>query len=403
MENKNSKGLEARTSEAARLLQEEGRWLTPEELKQVYASIYPKLKTPSTGDKLLLQPGLRMTQEVIAAELGPDMVKPYQLLEEHFLFQYAGQRLHALDPSLRRHLWDTAYRAHLMGLPLETRLAAVMHDLPEFKSRSLSEAFRTLKQIEENFGPVTAKYVSEMTDFEAIMVREVFYTIQRNGSKDKSAKHYCTIFEERTAKIGKNQRELLGNRCEAVKQALKQAFDNRTSPSKQLVHVTADAASEWLEREVLARTDLPYVNQTYEYARKRLENGEQGYDTTPIIKAIAHIDRLRTTMGGFLAIEQASRKSLDFLPRLEKMLTVLRNSGIVNNNLHFLSAALKTELYRALDRATVYFYGTPDTTARTPAKVMNERLERVIKAYRSDILREENPRGTPSAMRSKAA
>lgn len=367
------------------LLARTDRWLGSKELQQTYLEVYPRI--PPNRSDTNLQIGKRMSPSDVEKDLGQDMVKPYSVLEERFGFHYAGARQHALNHAIRRHLWDTAFRAQKMGQPLEVRLAAIMHDLIEFKARETDAAFKLVNEISQHFEQRVGEYVVAMADLGAIIAREVFYEVERNG---KTGSRDCPLtYIETLARIRLSKKGKLNGAGEEVKSevgtALRGAF--KATPEKRIVPVTAALGSGLLVNEVIARLHPGYVNRLYQRVRAQLEHGDPNYYVIPLVKALAHIDRLRTTMGDFSLIEQASRRSANFLQLMpDRLIDVLDRSSMVDNRLYFLSIAMKTELVGLLRQEAQNFGRRPDTTSQVAASILKGRLAAAEKAYGREVI-----------------
>lgn len=381
--------LEELAEMAAKLLSIRDRPLNDEELAAVHACVYPHFD-PYPAD-IRLQTGQIMPPAVVEAELGADMKRVYAILESQFSFRRVGAKQHAPSAELRRHLWDSAFKAHLMGLPLEVRMAALMHELPEYMASEVPLALSIIDKIRDGFekGEKVANYVMHMTDFGAIVVRDVFRRIgtnDSNGTADSDA--YNSMVDRRLAALRDDSPDSPAEVKQAygvAKVAIRDALAAARAPSKRVVPVTADSPN-WLLDEAIARVNPSYAKSVYNRAREMVDDEKPDYDAILLVSAIASIDGLRTTMGGFSKIEQASREAMNLLPGLHRMVMVLERSDIHNNALLFLTRALTTEAFGLLEQEVGNFERRPDTTARYGARLLKERFDQLRKEYSLGVI-----------------
>ncbi len=385
--------LENLTGTASRLLSKE-ELLSDAELAQVKAIVYPHLN-PSQAD-VRLQTGQSMSSQTVEEELGEGMRIPYVIINDYLGFRNSNTTKYATEPGLNRHLWDSAFRAQLMGLPLSVRAAAFAHDVPEFMVQGVVEAVQTINQLISYMPLRVVTDVALMTDFGAIIARDLFKTAQKKHS-DLKEDDYAGILAKKRERTMENSavqqspllRELqpvFTEAYEEAKRATISAINALHHPEDRLVPVTAASGPDWIMQEAVARINSSYNDLLLSYTISQLGKGAPEYDCVLVVKAIAHIDRMRTTMGDFSKVEKSSRKAINFVERLDSMISHVEANGRVNNRLHFLSRALKTEMLELLGQETANFSRRPDTTARYAGSILEERLAHVKEAYMPVII-----------------
>lgn len=374
--------LEERAQKAAAILKSRQR-ISEAEFSQIYSLTYPHMQ-PSEAD-ILLQMGQRMHAEVVKAELGPHMEKIYRIANDYLGFEQVDSGRYAAEPGLHRHLWDTAWRANMLGLPLNTRMVALLHDVPEFAGYGIPQTVEALKKIGNYINEYSLEDLASMTDFSAVIMRDFFRTMQKKGKSLNDVDHAGILRakEARTMKapimqsaaVPKYIFGLVNAAYSAALENIGTAIEALHEPKKRLVPVTAASGVDWVMDEAIARANVGYAAGIYEHSKEKFMEGKDQYDTVLLVKALAHIDRLRTTMGDFARTERATREAMNFTQNLDRMLDDLTAPGIVNNYLVFLSMALKTETINLLRQETENFSRRPDTTARYAATFLDKRLQ----------------------------
>ncbi len=384
-----SLNLEELTSRAENLLKK-GALLSPEELATVYDCVYPFID-PDAAD-IELQTGRKMPLRVATHELGKGMDIIYGHLEDVFSFQTSNKLRFVESPGLRRHLWDTAFRARLMGLPPNVRIAALAHDLPEYRAHNLLEASEVIHGLGKYFKGDIITHIARMTDFSAVLIRDVFDSA--NGGPANATEASCRrILESRerginhdynATRVGTDLVALMSPSFSVVGRAVCDALKAREHENGKLVPVTASSVSDWIVQEALARANPFYARSVYAYAQEALKHDQSDYDSALLIKGLAHIDRLRTHMGDFSAIERASREAITFIDCLDGILAELNARAIVNNPLYFVLSVLKFEVTDLLRAESVNFARRSDTTSRYGGTILLNRLNAFSEKYAND-------------------
>ncbi len=408
MGTKSSEGLEARTSEAARLLQERGRLLTPEELKGAYLVVFPPVVTSKWDDDL--NAGKNMPEEAVREELGQDMVELFNHLASKYHFYSVGLRDHAKDPKAYAHLWNTAWRANLMGLPTLAKLAVLMHELPETKSRGLGEAQDLLNRIGSDkgfkwMGQRLEEIIKVITDYPSVIIDHVGYCSKRNGTKGcytllQSLEGAVNQSKEASMmKLHGSEKAKAEYAYQAVISALKNLSRTATDASKriippQLVDVPHPPTNkqgmppDYIKNELKAAVNVAYVDALFKSAKDMLkrEVPNEDYWIPVAAMTLSHIDRVRT-MKTSAEVEKASREAANFLQRMDNFMKFLEQSEIVNNPLYFLNAALKTELLRELKGQTDFLRHRPDSAFRKMTESLVGRYNAVNRLYGASVIK----------------
>ncbi len=347
------------------LLTDPKKPLNPGGLRFVYQNVYPK--TVLTEADQRLQRGQVMSAEAVASELGADMQPIYDYLVGKVHFLKVGNRPHNAYADLSRHLWDTAYRAQLMGLPLSQRQLALIHSLPEYVARGLVEARRFVAAIRGNFGENVADGLERLTDWDGILVDHLRYFVERIGSNGNSGS--LENLKKRLAKIStKDER---GRVVETLEDVLKLPASSAGSNRRLIPLELADSP---IYPEAKARLHAVYVDRLVETS---------DYDgTSLVVKSLCLIDRLRT-VDGVVQVEKITRETADFLPRLDEMLELLHRHKTVNNVLEFVAAALKTEFLIELDQRAAQARGMRDTRFASFTDLLGSRLASARQRYGS--------------------
>ncbi len=399
--------LEAVTADslasARKLLAVPNRWLTPDELARVYAVIFPA-KIRSKWDNLLNE-GRDMPKEAVRDELGPDMLEPYEHLVSSYKFQSVGKRQHAKDPALLRHLWNCAWRAELMGLPLETKLATLMHELPEHKARGVDEAYKIIHHIKSDatfgkLGPTLADVLDSITDYDAIAVDHTGHCLHRNGTaggrealeaiarsvsqskealKEKKSKAYV-FYDNVWAAVNKLKTTMGSMEKRVIPPAL-------SGEQHSLNSLDAEVVYGYICDELKACLNPVYVARIFKVAREMLENGSQNAYMLPAIRALSHMDKLRT-MDSRREVEKATREAMTFAEKFGSLIKVLECSDIFDNRLYFLNAALQTELHKELGIQAELLEGRPDTAFAETARLTRLRNETARKLYSDHAIKQ---------------
>lgn len=395
--------MDTNDSNIKQLLLSEERWLTREELREVYAFVYPT--TVKSAWDSLLNAGNAMPVEAVKAELGADIVKAYEQLVSKYKLPFVGERKHSNDPKLFRHLWNSAWRASLMGLPLEARLAALMHELPEHRARGVDEANKIISEISkdaafdkqgqkgnvEKLGPKIANLLDILTDYEAIAVDHVGHCLNRNGTRG-NIEIMDALLEsvEQSIRMLKEKKSKAAPFYERVKGSLKDLQKTANSVDKRVIHpafmgIAYDLRMPgkefygYLRNELKAALNPGYVKRLFSETRKMLEEGKQDYYIVPAIRAISHIDKVRTTNNS--EFEKATREAMTFLGGLGMLMPVLDKSRIYNNVLYFLNEALKTELLRELGTQVSAQVRRPDTALAAASQIILGRYTQADELY----------------------
>ncbi len=350
------------------LVSVQDRELSKEEIRLLYNSVFPRMATPGRWD-IRLQKGKLLPAQAVDEELGQDMRHTYNYLVEEFGFLDAGKRPHNPRMDLPRHLWDTTYRAQLMGLDLETRQIALMHSLLEYKARGLGEAVKYLGKIRSEFGNVVAEGVKDLTFWDAILLDHFMYYARRNGKRTNEG--YWDILSKITAI--------------AEKQKIHPMLERAPIPKSKQRLIPVDLSDGDLDyREAKTRLHAQYAHDIYQISRAKLEsmyeNGQNYDNRLLILAALCSIDKLRTADGRG-EVERVTRESLDLLVNIGIMDDLIQNSGILNNALSLVNATLKTELLIELDQRTKEARDRRDTTFATYAEFLAQRLTKARALY----------------------
>lgn len=355
------------------LLLTSDRWINTDELKLVYQGVFPRVAEQSRWD-LRLQRRERMPQKAVDEELGNDMRATYQHLVEEQNLLNSGTRPHNGYVDLPTHLWDTAYRAWVMGLDLETRQTALMHSLLDYKARGLEEARMILHSLRNQFGHDVASGIDTLTFWDAILLDHLAHSMNKiGGVKARENGGYLTTLQ----KISR------GYERANVKTVLGEVATLAPNSKKRVIP-TELTEGDLVYREARARLHRGYSEKLYSASRQALEDPDQkgeNYDNPiMVVEALCLIDKLRTA-DGINQVERITRESLDFLPHLGNMLNLLQNSNIINNNLALVTAALKAELLTELDQRTSEARGRRDNTFGSYASLLETRLLIARKQY----------------------
>jgi len=349
------------------------RWLNTDELKLVYQGVFPRIAKPSKWD-LMLQRRQAMPQKAVEEELGRDMQETYKCLVEEQNFLDVGARPHNQYVDLSRHLWDTAYRAGVMGLGLEIRQIALMHSLLDYKARGLEEAKTLFNNLKNKFGYEVASGIEMLTFWDAILLDHLAYTTNKNGGFKAREYDGLLITLQKISKgyDSTNVRTVLG-------EVTKLAFN-----SKKRVIPAELTEGDLVYREARARLNRGYSERLYLASRQALEHSYQNskkYDNRiMVVEALCIIDKLRTA-DGITQVERITREALDFLPYLDRMLNLLQHSDIINNNMALVTVALKAELLIELYQKTSEAGSRRDTAFRSYASLLDGRLSTARKQY----------------------
>lgn len=344
------------------------RRLTPEELRLIYNSVYPKA-TLTDADRRLQQ-GEVMLAEAVSRDLGADMQATYDYLVQQMHLHSVGDRPHNVYFDLSRHLWDTGYRVRLMGLSLPLRQLALIHSLPEHKARGLAEAKDIVAAMKKQFGAEVAEGLERLTDWDSILVDHLSYTIERIGLNGSSSSP--EYLKKRLEKISeKNERQSVAGTLEDVLKLSSQS-------NKRLV--PAELAGNLVCPEVKARLHKKYVAALGESETERLKKSSDYSNEPLVVKGLCLIDRLRTA-DGVVQVEKVTREAADFLPCLDIVLRYMQGKGRFNNVLEFVAAALKTELLTELDQRATHVGSMRDTYFARFADLFRRRLDRAREQY----------------------
>ncbi|MBI2145391.1 hypothetical protein HYU18_03660 [Candidatus Woesearchaeota archaeon] len=322
------------------------RWMTPAELRVAYSAIYHDMP-PGKWDGNFQQKR-PMPPEAIDAELGPDMAETYQFLVREFAFHHLGERMHNTFEGLGAHYWNIAFRAALMGLPLQVRQLALTHSIPEHKGRGILEARRTIKRLTTEFGSEVGTNIDALVFEQGIIVDHLFHNLRRGGN-DIHKKPF-EYLRERLNDVRD------GYPAHDIEEALREAM--KLSPDSKGRIVPLLVAGELpLHAETRARLHRAYAKKLNDANWAQLiqrdpykDREVQQHDhAILVIKSLCFIDRIRTASEA--TIERVSREAMDFIPFLDEMLAELhlRDSSqnrLIYNPLEFVASALKTELLR---------------------------------------------------------
>ena len=349
--------LESMVNNAIAILQINGRWLNADELQLVYKGVFPRITEPTRWDRRLQRRGT-MPKAAVAEELGPDMQETYDFLVREMNFLDVGTRPHNSYKDLSRHLWDTAYRAHIMNLPQEIRQIALTHSLLEYKARGLKEARLILNELRKGFGSYIADSVSNLTFWDGILLDHLSYQMRKSGQNGQ----YLHRTLSRISKVAER-----GN----VVQTLGIVAKLATTSNKRIIPAEI-VEGDTMYRETRARLHRDYIQGMYESSRAMVEGNQTYGNPLLLVKALCLIDRLRT-VDEKVEVERMTREAMDFLPYLDRMVGLLQNSGLVNNPLAFVNATLKTELLMELEQRTSEVRSRRDTTFASFAELLGSR------------------------------
>lgn len=348
--------------------------ITQDEMRFVYQNVYPRAQLTEADQKL--QRRQVMAAEAVSAELGLDMQSSYEWLVENAGFQNAGDRPHNTYTDLPRHLWDTAYRAQLMGLKLPDRQLALMHSLPEYKARGLTEARRFISAVKTEFGEDIASGLELLADWGGILVDHLRYRVEQIGDSGRLKSESSSL-------------EYLKRRLEAISRKEEKTQVEATLERVLRLHgakdrlVPLELADNLIYPEAKARLHRAHVDSlaTAAIAQTKKQGQTQSYATTSlVVKGLCLIDRLRTADGA-AQTEKVTRETADFLPRLDAAVSYLHGKKSVNNPLEFVTAALKTEFLMELEQRTAQARSMRDTRFRTVADLLEERLVEATRLY----------------------
>ncbi|MBI2522776.1 hypothetical protein HYW19_00130 [Candidatus Woesearchaeota archaeon] len=291
----------------------------------------------------------------------------YDYLANEGGFLDIGKRPHNPYSGLPMHLWDTAYRAWAMGLDLETRQIALMHSLLEYKARGLEEARKMFRNLEQVFSKNVVEGIEALTFWDAILLDHLQHTTRRIGIGARAESYN---YEKILARISKNSER------HNVAAAIQDAANLKLDSKKRIIPLELTDGDP-IYKEARAMLHRMYAERVYQISREILESrygSGQAYDNRILtIEALCIIDKLRT-VDGRSEVERVTREAFDFLPHLDAMQSLLRNSDIFNNPLALAIAALKTELLIELDQRASEAKNRRDTTFAVYADLLGERL-----------------------------
>ncbi|MBI2137243.1 hypothetical protein HYU12_01855 [Candidatus Woesearchaeota archaeon] len=375
--------LEQTVETARDLLAVRNHWLSDEELRRVYEAVYPSQKL--TDSDMSLQNNEIQLREKADAELGDRMYETYLCLVDNFNFLQSGNREHNPFSGMSRHLWETAYRTNLMGMPFEVKELALMHSLPEHNGRGLSEAKKEIDNLADNFqGHHLREPLRLHANWHGMLVDHLNLRMSRiagsNHTVSKKPVNGSAKLETMTNTLCRISVGYDEERS-AVQRQLKTVVMLSPDSKERLVPLVV-VDNQRLYPEVRARVHRNYMTELFNGATECLRKGHDYWSNVLIVKGLCFIDRIRTTNSD-AAVEKVTRESMEFLSRLDVIERLIKRRGLVDNPLAFVNAALKTELLIELKQKAGEARRRRDNAMVTYATVLERRLAYVMDNYAS--------------------